>query len=377
MGVIYSIGARFAGGGIGNIAYRAAQGLYRHHLLSRLLCGSYRDTEIPTEPIRSLGLLSRGLRKLAVYDPTYRLNYYHNVLYDHWATRQLEQCDLFHGWNGFCLNSLQQAKKLGAITVVERASAHNLRQRAILKEEYGHWGHTFPWPQASLERSLKEYEWADYILVPSQFAYDSFIEQGFAPERLLLIPFGVDTERFRPAEKSKGKRPFRVLFVGQINLRKGAVYLLQAWQQLGWQDAELHLVGRTEQRNAGIFQPWRNLPGVHWLGYVSDPVRMYQEADVFVFPSLEEGSALVTYEAMACGLPIITTSHAGSVARDGREGFIVPIRDADTLADRLETLRNDTNLRQEMGQAARQRTVKFTWKMYQENLCKSLQQCCA
>lgn len=377
MQIVYSIGARFAGGGIGNIAYRAAQGLYQYHLLSCLLCGSYRDTEIPAEKIRSLGLPSRGLRKLAVYDPTYRLNYYHNVLYDHWAARQLEQCDLFHGWNGFCLNSLQKAKKLGAVTVVERASAHNLRQRAILEEEYGRWGRTFPWPQASLERSLKEYEWADYILVPSQFAYDSFLEQGFAPERLLLIPFGVDTERFRPAEKSKGKRPFRVLFVGQINLRKGTVYLLQAWQQLGWTDAELYLVGRTEQRSASIFQPWRNLPGVHWLGYVSEPVRMYQEADVFVFPSLEEGSALVTYEAMACGLPIITTSHAGSVARDDREGFIVPIRDADALAERLETLRNDTNLRQKMGQAARQRTVKFTWKTYQENLCRSLQQCCA
>ncbi|HID52436.1 MAG TPA: glycosyltransferase family 1 protein [Anaerolineae bacterium] len=371
MRVVYSIGARFAGGGIGNTAYRAVQGLYRHDLLGRLLCGSYRATEIPAGKIRSLGLASRGMRKLAVYDPTYWINYYHNVLYDHWAARQLERCDLFHGWNGFCLKSLQRAKNLGAVTVVERASAHNLRQRAILEEEYGRWGRTFPWPQASLERSLKEYEWADYILVPSQFAYDSFLDQGFAPERLLLIPFGVDTERFRPADKSKGERPFRILYVGQISLQKGGIYLLQAWQKLGWTNAELYLVGRVEQNDGRIFQPYQNLPGVHWLGYVSDPVRMYQKADVFVFPSLQEGSALVTYEAMACGLPIITTAHAGSVARDGREGFIVPIRDADALANRLETLRRDKKLRLKMGQAAREHIKTSTWEKYSNSIAQT------
>ncbi|RMG93271.1 MAG: glycosyltransferase family 1 protein [Chloroflexi bacterium] len=369
--VIYSIGVRFAGGGIGNIAYKAVQGLYQRQMLHRLLCGSRRTTEIPPQKIRSLGFPSRGLRQLALY--AHQFTYWHNRLYDLWATRHIERADLFLGWNGFCLHSLQQAKRLGSVTVVERASTHNLYQQAVLAEEYGRFGLPFP-NSPNLERALKEYEFADFVLVPSQFAYESFIQQGFPPEKVQLVPFGVDTKRFFPA-KEQEKRPFRVLFVGQIGLRKGVVYLLQAWQKLGWRDAELYLVGRVETGNGRVFQPYHNLPGLHWTNHIPNPVSLYQQADVFVFPSLEEGSALVTYEAMACGLPVITTPNAGSVVRHNQEGFIVPIRDPDTLANCLETLRSDQHLRHQMSQAARNRAQQFTWETYQENLCTTLKQC--
>jgi len=368
--VIYSIGAKFAGGGIGTIAYHAVRGVHRHGMLYRLLCGSYRSTEIPRERIRALGLPSRALRKLAVYDRRGWLWYLHSLLFDAWASRHLEPADLFHIWGNHGLGSLRRAKAMGMVTVVERASSHPLYQARLLQEEYARWGLTFRIPQATLKRGLAGMEVAGYVLIPSNFVRHTFVEKGFPKERLLQVPFGVDTTRFRSAE-GQTPHPFRVLFVGQVGIRKGIPYLLEAWQRLGWKDAELWVVGRPSAELRSILARYRDLPGLHLIGYMADPVAVYRQADAFAFPTIEEGSALVTYEALACGLPVVTTPNAGSVVRDDVEGFIVPIRDAEALAAALERLRADERLRREMGQAARIRAEEFTWEGYGDRLVQT------
>lgn len=367
MKVIYAIGARFAGGGIGTTAYHAVRGLHRHGMLHRLLVGSCRSTEIPREIIRSLGLPSRVLRKLAVYDQSGWLLRLHNLLYDRWAACHLEPANLFHIWGNHGLLSLCRAKALGMETVVERASSHPLFQADLLREEYARWGLTFRIPQAVLRRGMTEMEVADYVLIPSDFVRQSFLERGFPESKLLQVPFGTDTSRFRPTD-GREPHPFRILFVGQVGIRKGVPYLLQAWQQLGWQDAELWLLGRVTPEMKAILPSYQDVPGVRFVGYTPDPVAVYQSADVFAFPTIEEGSALVTYEALACGLPVVTTPHAGSVVRDGVEGFIIPIRDVEALAAALERLRADERLRREMRKAARARAETFTWERYGDAL---------
>jgi glycosyltransferase involved in cell wall biosynthesis len=102
------------------------------------------------------------------------------------------------------------------------------------------------------------------------------------------------------------------------------------------------------------------------LGRVSHsemPARL-KAADVFVFPSLFEGSAVVTYEALACGLPSVVTESAGSVVRDGIEGFVVPPRDVDLLAAKMMELGNDSALRARMATAARLRALEYDWPRY-------------
>ncbi len=372
MRVIYSIGAKFAGGGIGTTAYYAVRGLHGHGMLQRLLCGSFRPSEIPREKIQALGLPSRALCKLATYDRRHYLWHVHNVLFDAWAAHRLVPADIFHVWHNHGLRSLKKAKALGMVTVVQRASTHPLWQARILREEYARWGLKFHIPPASLRRGIAEIDLADYVLIPSEFVRTTFLEEGFPPEKLLLVPFGVDTARFRPSKKAIS-HPFRLLFVGQVSIRKGLPYLLEAWQRLSWRDAELWIVGRPSAESAPVMNRYRALPGVHWKGHVSDPVSLFQQADVFVFPTVEEGSALVTYEALACGLPVVTTPNAGSVVRDGVEGFIVPIRDVDALAGALERLRGDERLRREMSKAARTRAEAFTWEQCSEQLVKAMQ----
>lgn len=361
MKISYSIGAKFGGGGIGLTAYQGGRALYHKGYLHRLLCGSYQPTEIPAGLIRSFGWPNRLLRKLATYDPSRRVGHWQAVLFDQWATRQLEAGDWLHSWLNFGLRSLQRAKTLGLKTVVQAASCHPVVQAALLRAEYRRWGLDFRIPQAAIERAKAEIALADYLLIPSDFVRDSYLQMAVPAGKLWQLPFGVDGERFRPALADPA-RPFRLLFVGQIGLRKGVPYLLEAWRQLGWRDSQLWLVGQMEPAFAPLAQQWAQLPGLHYPGFVPDPIQLYQQADLFVFPTIEEGSALVTYEAMACGLPLVTTLNAGSMARHGQEGWLVPAGDSTALATALDQLRTNTPLRRQMGLAARQRAESLTWQ---------------
>ncbi len=367
MQVIYCVGTRFAGGGFGNVAYNDVRGIYSRGYLRRLLASSCRPTEVDPRLIRSLGLLGRGLRKLASYDPTGLIYGLHDLIFERWAARQVGPCDIFHGWNGYCLGALRRARALGAVTVVERASSHFLTQKRLLEEEHAAFGvgRGLTGARGALERSLREYEEADYVLVPSEFAYQSFVEQGFPEEKLRCLPFGVDVERFRPAAEEP--ETFRVLYVGQLSLRKGIPYLLRAWRELALPNAELVLVGVPGPGD----RRWLSsllAPSVPVFGYTPDLPSHYRRSSVFVFPTLEEGSALVTYEALAMGLPVITTFNAGSLVRHGQEGFIVPIRDPEALAESLLTLYRRPGLRREMAQAARRRAEEYPWRRRQEGL---------
>lgn len=360
--VIYSIGVRFAGGGIGNIAYQAVRGIHQQATLTRLLASSSRPTEIPADLIHDMGLSGRILRRLAFHDPTRRLTPLSNVIYDVWASRQMVPCDIFHGWDGQALRSLRRAKELGAVTLVERPVSHPLTQTRLLQEEYHRWGQDAFLPRTDIARALAELEEADYITIPSDWVRQGCLEHGVAESKLIQIPYGADIERFRPAAKTSG--PFRVIFAGQVGLRKGVPYLLDAWRRLGWRDAELVFAGVVTAEMKPVLQCFGALEGVRFTGYLPDPVEFFQSADIFAFPSIEEGSALVTYEALACGLPVVTTKHAGSVVTDGKEGFLTPIRDGEALAERLRELREDTGLRLRMGVAARVRAEQFPWSRY-------------
>jgi len=366
-GVIYSLGNKFAGSGIGTTAYHGAWGLYRHGMLRRILCGAYQPSALPASLIRAIGWPNRILCKLASLEQSGLLWRLQAIIYDQWAARLIEQANIFHVWGGYGARSLQQAKIYGMTTVVQIASSHPHLQYRLLHEEFARWG--LPWraPAASFARALSEIAQADYILIPSDFVRDSFIAEGVPETKLIQIPFGVDCSRFTPAARSE-VHPFRAVFVGQVNIRKGIPYLLEAWKRLGWRDAELWLVGRVLPEIKDVLRAYADLPGIRTVGFLNTPAEAYQQSDIFVFPSLEEGSALVTYEALACGLPVVTTPNAGSVVQDGIEGFIAPIRDTDALAERMEQLRANARLRQEMGRAARKRAEEFPWERHGEQL---------
>jgi glycosyltransferase involved in cell wall biosynthesis len=220
-------------------------------------------------------------------------------------------------------------------------------------------------PAEYSERLDTECELADQILVGSTFVRQSFEAMGYDPRRIAITPYGVDTARFVPRAARRGDGVFRVLFVGQIGQRKGMSYLLQGYKLFRRPNSELHLVGSYVAGHE-VYRPYRelyrhtaNVPQQHLAS-------LLHQADVFLFPSLIEGMPLVVLEAMACGLPVITTTHGpGEVVRDGVDGFFVPIRDPQAIATRLEQLYRDPDLREEMGRNARTRALQYTWEAYE------------
>ncbi|WP_435006314.1 glycosyltransferase family 4 protein [Tundrisphaera lichenicola] len=221
------------------------------------------------------------------------------------------------------------------------------------------------------QRRLKDIELADRILVPSEHIAAILARHGTPRDRIDVIPYAADTLRFCPLPGKRHAETCTFLFAGGITQRKGIKYLLEAWRKIrrpGWR---LQLVGALPSDPGPLLN---YLDDVEHLGRVahSDMPSMMASADVFVFPSLFEGSAVVTYEALACGLPCIVTPDAGSVVREGAEGYFVPPADFESLAETMERLGSDPALRESMARAARVRAEEFDWPRYHASILDSL-----
>jgi glycosyltransferase involved in cell wall biosynthesis len=177
-------------------------------------------------------------------------------------------------------------------------------------------------------------------------------------------------QRFTVEQRSRHGGRLRVLTIGAVGLRKGSPYVLQAARLLQGR-AVFRMVGSTRVSETAL----RELrTQVEVVGTVprSEIVRHYAWADVFLLPSVCEGSATVTYEALACGLPVICTPNAGSIVRDGVDGFLVPARDTGAMVTRLELLASSPALWQSLSHNARERAVFGSTMAYGERLLRAL-----
>lgn len=300
-----------------------------------------------------------------------------NRRFDRRMARVLEwrRPELVIGNDGAAELTFARARALGIPTLLNQVIGHDSVGTALLAEEYRRDPDFAAAPPGrrhplALETRRREIALADRILAPSDYVRDTLIEAGAAPQRIELLPYGVDCERFRPdpeAGESRRAGPLQLLFVGQIGQRKGLRYLLEAMRRLPREDFELTLVGGLAAPAAALAPYrglYRHLPNQPYHGIHE----VFRQADVFVYPSLHEGSALAVYEALASGLPVVTTHNSGTVVRDGEEGLLVPIRDAGALAGALARLRAEQGLRREMAIAARRRAETYTWRHYGERL---------
>jgi len=272
-------------------------------------------------------------------------------------------------WNA-AERTLVRAAALGVPTALEYPIAHHRFARDLLTEEarlqprFAATLQHHDLGRAHEQRLDREIALADRVLVLSEAQRRTFVDSGVSTDKLVVTHLGVDGELFRPAGREVRDRPFRVVFVGQLSQRKGLSYLLEGFERAALPDAELLLVGRP----VGTDTVWRDLPRVRHIPHVPrhDLPGIYATADVFAFPTLVEGFPQTPLEAMACGLPVVVSQNAygEDVVRDGTDGYVIGIRDADAVADRLTRLHGDAALRERMGLAARDRASSFTWPAY-------------
>ncbi len=200
----------------------------------------------------------------------------------------------------------------------------------------------------------------DAYIVPSEIVKESLERIGVSGRTVRIVPFGVDARKFRVTRKSAS--PFRVAFSGVVSNRKGIPYLVRAWKELGLRNAELHLYGRVyPEVQRHLKDARRHRITVH--GFV-DIAKELPKNHLFVFPSLMEGSAKAVYEALACGLPVITTRNAGSVVEDGKDGFIVPVQDVAALKERIRFFYGHPDRVAAFGKRARKKAERYTWERY-------------
>ncbi|TYQ23364.1 glycosyltransferase family 4 protein [Pseudanabaena sp. UWO311] len=301
---------------------------------------------------------------VASCDRDFANHYFHN--------HHLQNIKAVYAYEDVAADTFLAAKKRSIYCFYDLQIAFHLTSRRIQNEE----AELFPElaatmlavqePEWKIERKNREVELADHIFVASSFTERSLLDIGVPRSKITVIPYGAPIEYFQPHPKQD--KLFRVMFAGQVGTRKGVHYLLQAWQELSLSESELLLVGVNQ------------MP-IDWLSKY-DRVRLtgsvphsclnvyYSSANVFVFPSLVEGFGLVLLEAMACGIPIITTPNTGGpdIIIDGIEGFIIPIRDVEALKAKIAWCYSHPQELAKMGIAARKKAEQWTWERYRQKL---------
>jgi glycosyltransferase involved in cell wall biosynthesis len=285
-----------------------------------------------------------------------------------------ERCGVM-AFNTNAVETFRILKREGLPCVLDQSIAHRRWSNRIGQAEcdaFPEWGDRWASAEWRVSRDDEEIELADLVLCGSQFCATTMIEEGTPPSKVAVVEYGADTSRFVPAEAPRDASEVRLLFVGMLALRKGLHYLLEATQRLAKLGVKVTAVGASRVRPEMLARYASVLRGTGFRLHEEMPA-LYRAHDIYVFPSIVEGSSLSIYEATASGLPVITTPNAGSIVRDGVEGFIVPPRDVDRLTAAIEQLVRDRDLRIAMGRAARARAEQFgDWRHYGERLSAEL-----
>jgi alpha-maltose-1-phosphate synthase len=312
---------------------------------------------------------------------TDHLGYANAVTFDRWTRSQLTQSlrrdspgahsqkiDALIGISGSSLRSGALVQRQGGIFICDRGSTHQRYQEQILADEFRRWGvDTPPTDPRDTRREEAIYAACNAITVPSTMAARSFADMGVPRQKVHVIPYGVRLESFHPTGEPPSDT-FEVLFAGAVGLRKGVPYLLEAFERLRHPRKLLRIAGSIQEDIRTVL-PRLSVDNVQLLGSIpqSELAALMSRSHVLALPSIEEGLALVQAQAMACGCPVICSTNTGGedLFTDGVEGFIVPIRDPDALADRLQRLADDPDLQRSMREAALQRVQNIGgWKEY-------------
>ena len=279
--------------------------------------------------------------------------------------------DILIGWSSFSYHSFLNIKNTKCIKILERGSSHIEFQNEIINEEYLIQNiKPKPISKYIIEKEKKEYELADYIMVPSEFARKTFLEKGFDEKKIIKNPYGVDLKEFKSDLSTKqDQNKFRIIYTGTVSIRKGILYLLEVFNDLKLEDIELLIIGNIEKDLKKNIKKYKFNKNIIFKKSVnqSELRKFYIISHVFITCSIEEGLSMVQIQAMSCGLPVICTVNSGGeeIINDNIDGFILPIRDKIKLKEKIIYLYNNRNICTEMGKKAKKKaTEHFSWEIY-------------
>ncbi len=317
--------------------------LHKHGLLRFIAMGTRRGVAgLPEEFTRlnpAIGLATyiagRTLPPFAA--ESFRVRLY--PWFDRWVKKQLTPGDhIISSWS-FANECFKFVRAKGGKTFLDSGNSHIENFLEILTEEQRRW--KSPYPPISkfyYNRTLEMMKSVDYVMPTSSFVANSYLARGFKPESLLMHSRPVSLSVFKPREGARAKdRPLTIICTGELCLRKGTPYLLEAFRLVRKKIPGARFVLRKIIRDdiKPVLARYRDLP-IEWLGLMPQPelADRLRQADIFILPSLEDGLALTVVEALASGLPAITTPNTGAsdLIQPGVNGEVVPIRDPQAIA---------------------------------------------
>jgi len=369
-----------------------------------------RCDEVPpglVRPMRGLGVWSKwveraGSRNGGVYHAFLRTDAAFGRAV---AGLTLPEHEVLFAYSYAALEALEAAKRAGRLAIVDQIDPGPVEFRLVVEEmrrfpELS--GQPLEFPAPYFARAKREWEIADVIVVNSDWTRQAIIAEGADPKKIEIVPLSYEPERDHATtglQDNKTPRgpvvsgpvvsspmvsgpvvsgqwsgghgwsrgPLKVLWLGQVNVRKGIHYLLEAARLLEHEKIEFHIAGPLRVRPEVMKQ---SSSSVRWLGPVprSQAFRLYQECDLFVLPTLSDGFAITQLEALANGLPVITTPNCGRVVEHGKTGFVVPARNSDALAEAIRKFTRDRDLAPAMAPACHAAAAAFSIDAYGKTL---------
>ena len=342
--ILFSFPGRIGTSGIGTTAWHQATGLARRGADVHVACGSV-EREMPGVHVlvETMRVAGRNVPYRAV--GVDRAIAHHDRRVARMLVRGRRGFDLVHCWPGGGERTLHAAAARDLPAFLERPNAHTAFAFDAVARECERLGmrldpsspHAFD--PAKLAREEREFAAARALLCPSDFVAATHAARGEPEIRLLRHRYGYDPRRFSPSVRPDGSAGLAITFLGRLEPRKGVHLALEAWRRSGLGRAgRLVLCGRMEPGYRAVLEPLLAQPGVEVRAHVADPTGLLRESDALVLPSLEEGSALVTYEARACGAVLLVSDHTGACARHGHDALVHRAGDVAELTRHLRSL---------------------------------------
>lgn len=295
------------------------------------------------------------------------------------GSREVLKTDVMIGFDTSSVIAFQTAAHLGVPCVLDQSIAHPLLKESIyceLRLRYPKWHNDLiAKDPLDIENEQKEHALAKRIVVASTFTKNSLMQHGVPEEKIRVNPYGVSDDFFivRPP---RADSKVRWLYLGLLGARKGLPFLLDVWQTYNLFDvAELWLAGPAHELARESVE---GLPGVKYLGRLAgkEVPSILNQCDGLVFPSFFEGFGQVILEAMAAGLPVLTTEATAGpdIIETGKDGVVIPAGNAELWGAVMADLSKDPERMAVMGRSAVDKARKFTWEAYGDRWNKILQE---
>lgn len=296
-------------------------------------------------------------------------------IYGWLSRRHIKNADVLHvrSGSGFC-GAIEKARKRGIKVVVDHSIAHPMFMDKQLREEYTRNNVVFDLGMDNpfWTGIIKDCKKGDVVLVNSQFVKDTFVANGFVPEKIKVILLGVREDFFSlKKDYSIKDNVLKILFTGSFGFRKGAEYILKALAELDQEGFKYEFTCVGNSMSATELIAKYNVKHINRVNTVpQEKLKTYlATSDIYLFPSLCEGCASSGMEAMAAGMPVIATNESGLPIEDGVDGIIVRSKNVHDIKNAIKLLASDTHKRETLGIAAANKiATHYTWDRYAQNV---------